>query len=272
MDQPSLNELRDRARKLHRAATAKVSRNERKGVRLKGSKYDPRSNPRNIGKLNRKQLTAQIDRLSQFTSRSTQFGMDARKRPLPVSELSVLERKIQRANRRAERVFDKVGHILLPSGKETVRDRLEKMEGGKHKKAGNRSANVPYAPLKVKDRNIASEKGLQKLLANMDKRLGGDYIANEVKRDRRSASRILGQLGQKKMRAEVNKLTDAQFYTLWNMTSFANDITLPYEGYQKALEKGSKPKYQDTADITSINEAKRNLTWARENVAKGIRF
>lgn len=272
MDQPSLNELRAQVRKLHRSATAKVSRNERKGVRLKGSKYDPRGNPKTIGRLNRNQLLAQAERLQSFNSRKTQFGMDARKRPLPAHELSALERKISRVNRKAKTVFDKVGNIPLPRGAETVRDRLEKMEGGKHKKAGNRSANVPYAPLSTKDRNIASEKGLRKLLAAMDKRLGNDYISQEVKRDRRSASKILGQLGEYEMRKQLNKLTNAQFYTLWNMTSFANDITLPYEGYQKALEKGTKPKYQAGVDDTSISEAKRNLKWARENVSKDIRF
>lgn len=272
MDKNSLNELRAQVRKLHRSATAKVSRNERKGIKLRGSKYDPRRDPKTIGRLNRKQLEAQAARLSEFTSRSTQFVPDRKNRPLPAKEWREFERRKNAVNKKSMKAFQKVGHVKLPVGDETIIDRLERMTP-KHKRMGNRTVNVPYAPLDTKPKNIESEKGLAKLIARMDKRLGESYIRDEVKLARRSASKILGRLGEKELRRDVNKLTDAQFYTLWNMSTFAVDITIPYEDYKKDLEGQNKPKYHSAAmEDSSLREAKRLVGWAKSNVSEDIRF
>jgi len=253
-----LNARRELAKKLHRAATAKVSRHRKKGVELAGTKRDPRhSDPKHVNRLTAKQLDAHISRLESFVSRETQYVHGAGKKSILSGQLyKRFESLKKQVNEKRASSYEapvkgpkdnpytgtKLNDIALPSfgqndkgGYATVDERIGQKP--KHPVTGNPSSRAPHLPIITTNAGIPNEKQLKKLIKNLEHELSSDHGEKIIARDQKSMRKFLRDMTKvdkkneqlKTLRKDFWDLTPGQFAFLWNYTDFSNAASMDYE-------------------------------------------
>lgn len=256
-----LDRLRREAFARHKAATDKVSRlNRQRGVRLSGTKQDPRRARSNINRYTAKQLKSYIGELNQFVSRSTQYVPDAHKRPVPGTLWQQYKALEKRYNAKVEKEFRNVADVHVPSQNMTVAERMAMMTPT-HRHMADQAVNSPYDPPIRKPSNVASEKGLKRLIKDMQDRLKPSH-ANKL---RSGAYGVLDEMSRTLNRSDIaakaKELTPEQFDVLWNYTSFPDRLSLGYDQALKMLSGKDKPYTSQVLEL-AIDEAESMVEWA----------
>lgn len=259
----SLAEKRELARALHRNAGKKISRGRSKGVELGGTRFDPRKDIKRVGTLRSRDLDAYIRKLVAFNSRKTQFVGDREHRPIPKKvwvEYKQLEKKRNLVVAERNKLAD---NIFIPESGMTAKMRHELMDPTKSQ-SGNPSVNVDYRMLDRKPSQIRNEKSIKILSKTLKKSLSPSNTIKKIKEGRETLHKMAQIMGAEKLQVEVDKLSNKQFWFLWNHTKFANDLTTPYEVYKQTTRKESATENEITGN--QLNKALRQVKWAQKLV------
>ena len=122
--QRAVDRLRAEAKRLQRNAGNKISRLESKGIRARGSEFDPRIASKRIDGMNSRQLNSHIRRLNSFNARSNQFVSVGDSKPLPLAEWRAYKKAEAAHNRMVQARIDQVGKIGSPESMMTLEQRL----------------------------------------------------------------------------------------------------------------------------------------------------
>lgn len=262
MAKPNIEQLRAQARAKHKAATRKVSRlNTQKGVRISGTKLDPRRNPSLLKRYNARQLNAYIRQVDSFLDRKTQFVADAYKRPMKQSVWAEYQRAEREYHARVKRDFDKVANIKLPFQDQTVAQRMAMMTP-LHRTAYDPPVNAPYNPTQRSPRMATSEAKLKVLLEDMKERAKPSQRTKEIERDREILAKMADVINEPELLRQTNELSDEQFHLLWNYTGFTNDIASNYEATKKMLDSNQKAHHAEIMR-TALKEAYAFIEWGK---------
>lgn len=264
-----LEELRNEVRARHRAATNKVSRLRRRGVELAGTNYDVRRDLSKIKTYNAAQLKAYRDRLNSFTARTNGFVPGDSGVPLPSAKWREYKRLEQQYNRIGNREYAKVGETFLPQPGVKVRDRRSMLA----QSALGGAVQSPYQEINRNNRGITSEAALDKITEQMRTKTSRDYLPGEIAKAREQFTEMLKTIGNSEYINAAKNLSDDQFDTLWNYTSFATEVSSDYE-IMKLKARGEQERahekiHKDNTDV--INDL---LSWASslpERKGKGRR-
>lgn len=264
-----LEALRAQVRARHNAATKKVSRLRQRGVELGGTNYDVRRDPNNIKRMNSTQLRAHLGRLNSFIDRKNAFVPGDSGVPLPAAkwrEYKALERQY---NRIGNREYAKVGDTFLPQPGVKVRDRRSILA----QSALGTAANAPYQEINRNSRGITGTDALDKITEQMRGKTSRDYLPAEIAKSREQFMDMLKEMGNAEYIDTAKKLTDDQFDTLWNYTSFATEISSDYE-IMKMRARGESERAHEKIHKDNSDAISELLNWATvlpERKTKGRR-
>lgn len=241
-----LNESRAEVERLRRAVTRKISRlRVRHGAELTGTAFDPRRAPKQHKRYTAKQIETYANEMRNFLSRKTQFVGLAGGKPVPASKMAEYRKKEQSFIQGVNEQFKKYANLPMPYGDETIEQRMEKMLP-RHRHMMNRSVNSPYKIGERSAKGIKSPSALDQLIAEMDRRNGGDYRKEQIAKGREQLNMMLGRLQNgDKYKAMADKLTDEQFHVAWNFTSLPDDVSLNYEIAMDILDRGPRAFHED---------------------------
>lgn len=256
-----LNELRALVRQRHNAATRKVSRLRGKDVEVGGTKFDPRRDPSNIKRYTRAQLNAYLGQLNNFTARTTGFVAGVEGTPLPRAKWREYERQQNAANAKARARAASIGNVKLPGQDMTVAQRSEMMRPN-ILRAGGEASNRPYAEVNRKPSQIKDVDALNKLIQSFKRKNRPEYLPKYLKGQRKQAEQMMATIGVADQIPELRKLSDHQFDTLFNESSFAGDLGMRY-GYMSMLDKGNKSAAHDAVMETTEHDIAEKLSWAK---------
>lgn len=177
--------------------------------------------------------------------------------PLPAAKWREYKRLESQYNRIGNREYQKVGETFLPQPGVKVKDRRKLLA----QSALGEAANQPYMEINRNNRGIVSEEALAKLTDQMRKKTSREYLPGEIAKSREQFMDMLTEIGNANYIDAANKLSDDQFDTLWNYTSFATEISSDYE-IMKMKARGEEERahakiHKDNGD--AINEL---LQWA----------
>lgn len=252
-----LARLRAEVRARHRAAGNKVSRLRARGVELAGTGYDVRRNAANIKKYNTRQLKSYLNELNSFNARTNGFVAGDSGVPLPAAKWREYKRLEKKYNQIGNREYEKVGDTFLPQAGVKVRDRRKMLS----QSALGEAVHSPYQEINRRARGIVNEQALDKLTEQMRGKTSRDYLPGEIAKSREQFMDMLKEIGNPEYIDAANKLSDDQFDTLWNYTSFASEVSSDYE-IMKMKARGEEERahakiHKDNSD--SISEL---LQWA----------
>jgi len=262
MAKQDIESLRAQARARHKAATRKVSRlRTQKGVELTGTKIDPRRDPHLLKRYTTRQLKAYIAQLDSFVDRKTQFVGDARKRPLNPATWGEYAQLEKQYNAKVRAEFDRIAGLKLPHGDQTIGERMAMMTPT-HRAAYDPAVNAPYSPPTRKPKNMASDRALRRLTADMRDRLSPSRQRRDTARDRDAFGKMAELINQPDLVKAVKGLSDAQFRVMWNYTGFATDISLSYEASKSMLTEKERPWHSEAMAI-AVKDAHALIKWAK---------
>jgi len=262
MQNESLQELRDLARKRHIAVTKKVSRLRRKNeVELTATKYDPRRELAKIKHYNTAQLKSYINKLEGFTARDNQYLRGARGSVVTKKywdEFQTAQRAVSKRNR-AE--FAKIEKIFIPRFNQTIGERIAML--AKPSRMGNNMAtNRPFDEVARSARGLMGDKGAKIQAETMLNRLKPDWIGSRINRDRDNMRKMASVINETRLLRLVDTLTNNQFNVLWNYTGFATAYSMNYENVQKMLSAEDEAWHNTTAD-DAVEDSHALIEWIK---------
>lgn len=256
-----INELRREVRKRHAAATAKVSRlRNDKGVEVGGTKYDPRRDPANIKRYTRQQLNSYLNQLNGFTARTNGFVAGSEGAPIPIATWRKYKSQETRYNAKGRRRFQGVADIKLHGQDMTLAQRQDMMRPNIIR-AGGEASNRPFAPVERKPSQIRDVEALNKLIRSFNKKNSRGYLSGYIRKQRQQAKQLVDGIGVSGLNDLLKNLTDDQFDTLFNETSFASDAGSRY-GLMQLAKQGKKSGAHDAVMETAENDLLEQIKWA----------
>lgn len=259
VSQNSLSDLRSQVADLERRAGRKISRIKRQaGAIVAGSQFDPRKEKGRAAKMRRRDLESYARRLNTFVSRGTQFEAGVRGAPLPRQKFRQLEKVTDEAIRIAKSRIDPFRNERLPGpGTETIGQRQDKIRTG-HPTA----MNMGYIPPKLHPFNIKDVAALDRLTKANRKRTTKKWAREEHKRAQVELGKMVEVFNDQSLINDVMSLTYGQFDMIWNLTRFADAMSLGYHSIQaKYTDKQQVP---ESVIRDQINEAKSILDWVKK--------
>lgn len=247
----SLENLRQVALARQKAANRKVSRLKSKGIKVAGTKHDVRRPAENISRYNANQLANYIGRLNDFVDRKTSFVSDVHGRPISGKVWREYKKLENQHNKIVNDAFGKVKDIpvpISPAAKASggTPQTIEERQAGitpKHKHVGN-VTNSPYEPVVRQSKNFVNEQKLRQMTAKLKKKLSGDFLAKDLKTDRRVVRKMTEVINRPDINKRIKKLSDEQFNILWNFWGFAKALASPYELVQAGFNGKDKAWFQ----------------------------
>lgn len=263
MADKELDELRAMARARHRAVTRKVSRiKSDTGLPISGSKNDPRRDLSKVKRYTKSQLRTYIAELSEFSSRSVQFVPSANRTPIQADLWKRYKSLEARRNQQINTQFERVKDVFLPAVGQTIGERMAMITPA-HRQLTNPSVNAPYRPAEMQPRNVASQKALERLVAQKENQLRPSYRKQLINDARSQFAKMADVINRRDLARDVSKLSDAQFEVLWNYTPFASAIGINYEVIQAMLSNKEKPFHSDSLR-NAVASQKSLIEWARK--------
>lgn len=256
-----IHEKRELARKLHRSATQKISRNKGKGIALAGTEYDVRRDPSKIKRYTGRQLDTYISELSGLVSRKQQFVTDAFNKPLPRSAWKPYKSLETKNKETIDNAFDKVAHLFNPTSGTTLSSRMAGMTADIIN-AGNRRVNAAYQPVQRNPESITSLKSLKKLTEQMKRQVVPGKHERDMVKSRRNFNKMLAAMNDSGVRGNKAKgiepvkslknlakgLTQEQFNIIWQYTTLPDMVDY---NYQSAMDVFSDKK-KDLLNIEDV--------------------
>lgn len=262
MANDDINNLRSQIQRLRKAATRKVSRlKTAKDVYVSGTNVDPRRKPHVEEKYNARQLRKYAEQLQGFMSRGTQYVPDSQRRPMPAQDWREYKKLEKQYNQKVHDYFKRVEQIQLPNSEENIGQRMAKMTPD-HRQMGNVSVNAPYKPPERPSTAVAGRAALEKLKADMERRLTPEYFDEVNKAGMEQFSAMAEIINEPQLADDVRGLTGEQFAVLWNYTAFPTAVSLNYEIMLKLLS-GKEQAHHSDAYRQQISIANELIEWAK---------
>lgn len=258
-----LNALRAEVRKRQRAANAKVSRLRQRGVEVGGTPFDVRRNVNSVKSYNSRQLKSYLNKLNNFTSRSTSFVGDVNGSPIPAQKWRAYKAQERKYNSKGSRELGKFANVKLPFSDATVEQRRNSIVNTNVLRAQGQAVRSPYEPMSRKAGRINGVAALERLTKDMERRNSRTYLADELKNQREQLSDMLTEIGMPEEIARIDALDDDQFNVLFNYTSFITEVSLDYEN-AKARATGEKERLAENVGENTRREIPKVITWASQ--------
>ncbi len=232
------------------AATRKIARIARQGVKLEGTIFDPRAAVESIGRYNTKQLESQIAKLDEFVNRRTQFVGDAKGRPIPRHEFNNYKRNIERQyNDMLDAKRREVEKLVLPNGT-TVGERMKALKE-------IRKMTSDFDKLFRNSTDFVSRDALHKVGDSLKKQMTTAFQQRMAAGSRRIGRQMMDSIGRPDLGDLLDQLSDEQFEKLWNHTPFADEAKHRYE---EGKDENSGMVFSGEQD----DELENLISWARK--------
>lgn len=269
-DKREIDSLREQVLVAHKLAARKVQRNESKGVKLAGSKYDPRRDTSKLQRYNKPQLESYLSQLNTFRDRSTQFVPDMRGNPVSGAEWREYKQLEGKLNAQRARRFKQFKDIVsyTTNGKPVTLAQELAVRTPDHPTSGNPATKNPNIKTKRTPRGITSKRSLDRMKKEVAGRLGKSGVDKELKDARKQFRQMMKPIGDKKFTKDVLELNDKQFTALWFYKGFADALALGYDNAQKMAGAKKKSWYKQVFD-DQLSEARDLLVWAKHEVLGG---
>lgn len=257
-----LSALRDEVVRLRKAVTRKVSRIKvTHGAQVSGSEFDPRRSPALHKRYTASQLRAYGQELSSFLSRGNQFVGGSAGVPIPRKQWQRYKAAESQYNARMHENFARVADIALP-GKEPIWSRMARSTP-RHRQLHNPAVNTPYDPPERKPGSVTGMRALDRLIADMEERLSGEYDKRKLDEGRDQFRKMADEIGDEELRYKADNLTNEQWELLWYYTDFANDVSFNYQISQLMYDGKDQAWHHKVYDDLS-NEYHKLLDWAKQ--------
>lgn len=257
---PNLPDLRARAAELEKRVGRKFSRIKSKtGAVVAGTQFDPRKG-KNVQSMRTRDVQAHIRKLENALDRKTQFVAGANGAPLPRQKWNTFEAGQQALQ--AKRAIDLApfANERLPGPKsatETIGQRQEKIRS-KHPTA----LNQVYTPPVLKPFNVKDAEALITLTKSNAKRMTRKWARDEHKRAQEEFKKMVEVFKDDSLTADVMNLSYGQFDMIWNLTRFADAMSLGYHHIK--AKHTAKQKVPESVMKDQIAEAKSILEWVKK--------
>jgi hypothetical protein len=254
------NELaakRARAADLEKRVGRKWSRTKATtGAVVAGTEFDPRKGAA-VKTMRTRDVEAHIRKLENALSRKTQFVAGA-KGPLPRAAFNTYAKGAQAVRDKFANDLTPLANERLPGpGTETIGQRQAKIRG-KHPTA----MNMGYVPPVLEPFNIKNAESLIKLTKSNKKRMTRKWAKDEHKRAQEEMGRMVGIFNDPGLITDVQGLTYGQFDMIWNLTRFADAMSLGYHHIKAKLD--SKEEVPESVLQDQIAEAKSIIEWVKK--------
>ena len=249
--------LRAQVLKSQRLAVSKMNRIQKsEGAQVRGSQFDPTRDPAKVARYNSKQLRAYNAELEAFRARNVQFVGGAAGKPIPRAMWNRYKGVQDTYNRVSGREFEQIARVKLPGG-QSIGDR-ELTFLPEARSAAGRASNRPRGAVTLQSWQIAGADAIPALEKRLRSRMSETHYRRTLKRQRWELGELLSKGGMADLSAEIPKMSDAQFNTLWNYTDFPEFMSTHYESV----------KNMNTADEAKVSDDHRNevastLKWAQ---------
>ena len=230
----SLAQLRASVRKAHINATNKISRNRKLGIELGESKVDPRRNPKLYSRYTRKQLLAQLNRLNQFNSPSSQFVQLGNRAIVTMAKWKKFKTAEAKYNKPRRDYYESIKEVEIDGS--PIKDQVEIFGGYKEIKKGSGVSDFGLAERVPKQ--IASANSLERLITRFTNQSKPSYLKKQMNGAREQLDYILDYYGDgERLKARLNAMSDEQFKLFYLAPHNVNNLSVVYENV-KYLEKG----------------------------------
>jgi hypothetical protein len=264
--------LRKEIAKAHKSVTNKINRTKRQtGANVAGSEFDPR---KRVGSENRMRSTSNmreyLANLKGFMSPANQFISGQNGAPLRKGYFLNIYKKNEQAVEAVRNQRDKaMGDLQTPTGL-NIRQQTTSIP-----QAGGSAVHGPYKSFDRQASDIKSMEALEKLNADMVKRLKPNYLSGQIGKGRDNIETVADYLGQSdildgytdddgKYQPGINDLSDDEFDKLWFGTNFADRLFLYYELSKERLDGTHKERKQDRIIETQFEGIGGLIRWAKD--------
>lgn len=246
--------IRQEAKQARQLAMRKAARIRREqGVESLG-KFEPNiPSIEQIERSTEKQLNSWLQRSEQFRDRNVQYTAIGRNKTLvPQQDWHRFQRVQQRQQRQAREAFSAIEDVMIPSLNKTIGQRAKEIKGP-HQQQLEPMYGRPRTDLTPDQ--VTTPEALKTLGDNAQALNYG----TEQKRTRDLAMKALDQMqpyfdkaDDESLMAQIRDLTDDQFYALWAIRDFADDIGRYYFSL-KSIQSDDA-----AADKTSVEQQTRH--------------
>lgn len=259
-----VQQMRQVAKARRQAATRKVARLERAGLKVAGTAEDPRKGHTDINKMNSAQLKSYIGKLDKFTSRNNQYVRGNNGAPIQRSKWRSYKRLEAQYNSNADNAFEAVKDIRIDRANMTIGERQNMLGVREFPRAANPATNSPFNKMDRKPGGIPNNAAVDKLTRDMKKRTSGDFFKNEAKRLKSDIVKFFNNVGgvSDQMLKEIQRMTPKQIHAL-NLTNFSNAVSTKYELLKRHMQNRNDEFAAKVAD-DSTAEAEDLVRWARK--------
>lgn len=260
MASEEIRRLRNEVQKKRQAASNKISRTKRTtGANLAGTDFDPRRASGVESNYNARQLRTYLNNLNDFMRRTNQFVSGQEGAPIPRGYFQGVYKKNEAAVDAIRRDREnRLGNIPGPDGFK-LKEFREALPN-----AGGSSKYGPYRKFDRESVDIKDFSALQKLNADMVKRLKPDYIDKEINSGRSSVEQVADYIGRSDIADDIAELTDDQFDLIWFGTTFAARLFMYYDLEKERQDANYKERNQDRVIESQFAGLGDLIAWARE--------
>lgn len=230
MSNTDLNALRAQVLKTQKNVGRKLARLRGKGVVFRGGEFDPRKDAKLVGRYTKPQLETHLRRLEKFQERSNQFVPGRRGVPIHKSSWDKYKQLERQYNKRIEVVRGNIGGLKLGDSTLTVGERFTKMVPNTGPSMGGGS--MRYWPLERSSKGLENEKGIKKLIDDLQNKMRPNYQSEQEQRIRENFDLLLRYSGRDDLVDSANKLTPDEFAIMWN---FSPTVQTLVENYYSIL-------------------------------------
>lgn len=246
--------------RVHKNATRKVSRLNSKGVKIAGTRNDPRENLKDVRNMSTRELREYRQTLGVFNSRDSSFVAGVKGKALDASKFREYKRLEALYNKGLKDRLKDIKDVKIPGNDLTIGERYERMVPKGRSIGGGTSRFHPYDR---SSKGFPNDKAIDKAIEDMEKRLVPTFIAQQDQKIRENFMKLMQYSDRPDVLKAAQALTPEQFEILWN---FDNLISNAVENYQIMMDLLTAKA--DATDREAANEVYDQMKQKMESVVK----
>jgi hypothetical protein len=216
--------------------------------------------------MSTRQLQSHLRQLNSFTARGNQYVAGFHGTPLNARTARAYKRAERTYNEKSTAFNSSVHDLVIPTLNLTVGEYLAKLRTGDDQRGITARREGDYRSFGVLERNLAnvtSEKSLQKLLQQMQRRAATDYLQKEAKLQRRILRKMLERTSNKNLIPVMKGLTDEELITLTQYTEFMSALEGSYA--MATSTNTDKPRFQSSVFENNEDIIDTLMDWAHKH-------
>jgi hypothetical protein len=205
------------------------------------------------------QVQAYARRLTNFTARANSYVPGMKGTPLSGSAWRQYKRAERTYNSKSDSYYESIKNLRIPTLNQTVSEYMADLRSSK--RVGDYRT---FGHLERENSlGITSQKSLQKLLKQMEKRADPNYLANEADLQRKILRKMLRRTSNKDAIPIINEMSDDELIAMTQYTDFMNRLEGSY-----AMSKSTstdKPRWQSSVLEDNEEEINALIQWAHNH-------